>query len=82
MKKQALSLYTDGQYIPHGLQLLDFVPFLVTASSQILELFMQMQLNLRACTVPYVIGHLKLIVVCPDPLMRAMPLQVCILGRV
>ena len=52
LKNQALSLYTDGQYIPHGLQLRDFVPFLVTASTQILELFMQMQLNLRASTLP------------------------------
>ena len=38
--------------IYHGLQLLETVPFLDTANSQILQLFMQIQLNLREHTIP------------------------------
>ena len=47
LKNQAFNLYTDSQYIAHGLQLLEIVPFLDTANSQILQLFIQIQLNLR-----------------------------------
>ena len=47
LKDQALSLYTDSQYIAHGLQLLEIVCFLDTANPQILQLFMQIQLNLK-----------------------------------
>ena len=47
LKNQAFNLYTDSQYIAHGLQLLEIVPFLDTANSQILKLFIQIQLNLR-----------------------------------
>ena len=47
LKKQVFNLYTDSQYIAHGLQLLEIVPFLDTANSQILQLFIQIQLNLR-----------------------------------
>jgi hypothetical protein len=46
LKTQAFNLYTDSQYIAHGLQLLEIVPFLDTANSQII-LFIQIQLNLR-----------------------------------
>jgi hypothetical protein len=59
LKNQAFYLYTDDQYIAHGLQLLETVPFLDTTNSQILQLFMQIQLNLRERTVPYFVGHLK-----------------------
>ena len=52
LKNQAFNLYTDSQYIAYGLQFLEGVPFLDTTSSQILQLFMQIQLNLRVCTVP------------------------------
>ena len=52
-------MYTDSQYIAHGLQLLEIVCFLDTANPQILQLFMQIQLNLRECTVPYFVGHLR-----------------------
>jgi hypothetical protein len=45
--------------IYHGLQLLETVPLLDTANSQIFQLFMQIQLNLRECTVPYFVGHLS-----------------------
>jgi hypothetical protein len=51
LKYEAINLYTDSQYIAHGLQLLETVPFLDTANSQMLQLFMQMQLNLRELTV-------------------------------
>ena len=34
-------------HVYQGLQLLEIVPFLDTANSQILQLFMQIQLNLR-----------------------------------
>ena len=52
LKNQAFNLYTDSQYIAHGLQLLEIVPFLDTANSQILQLFMQIQLNLREYIIP------------------------------
>ena len=51
LKNQAFNLYTDSQYIAHGLQLLEIVPFLDTANSQILQLFMHIQLKLRENTV-------------------------------
>ena len=84
LKNQAFNLYTDSQYIAHGLQLLEIVPFLDTANSQILQLFMHIQLKLRENTVP-----LK------DCLwtfknsswtawtrpLKAMPQQICIPGR-
>jgi hypothetical protein len=47
LKKQVFNLYTDSQYIAHGLQLLEIVPFLDTANSQFLQLFIQIWLNLR-----------------------------------
>jgi hypothetical protein len=49
-------LYTDSQYISvfiwitRGLQLLEIVPFLDTTNSQILQLFMKIQLKLREST--------------------------------
>ena len=46
-RNQAFNLCTDNQYIVHGLQLLETVPFLDTANSQILQLFMHIQLKLR-----------------------------------
>ena len=51
LKNQAFNLYTDSQYIAHGLQLLEIVPFLDTANSQVLQLFMQIQLKLRKSAV-------------------------------
>jgi hypothetical protein len=39
LKNQAFNLYTNSQHIAHGLQLLETVPFLDTANSQILQLF-------------------------------------------
>ena len=68
LKNQAFNLYTDSQYIAHGLQLLEIVPFLDTANSQILQLFMQIQLNLRERTVPYFVGHLRAHTQLPGPL--------------
>ena len=59
LKNQTFNLYTGSQYIAHGLQLLETIPFLDTANSQNLQLFMQIQLNLRERTVLYFIGHLK-----------------------
>jgi hypothetical protein len=47
LTNQAFNFYTNNQYIAHGLQLLELVPFLDTANSQILKLFIQIQLNLR-----------------------------------
>ena len=41
LKNHAFNLYTDSQYIVHGLQLHETVPFLDTANSQILQFFMQ-----------------------------------------
>jgi hypothetical protein len=84
MKNHAFNLCTDSQYIAHGLQLLEIVPFLDTANSQILQLFMQIQLKLRESTVP-----LK---ECLWPFkssswiawarpLRAVPQQICIPGR-
>ena len=67
LKNQAFNLYTDSQYIAHGLQLLETVPFLDTANSQILQLFMQIQLNLREHTVPYFVGHLRAHTGLPGP---------------
>ena len=52
LKNQAFNLYTDSQYIAHGLQLLEIVPFLDTANFQFLQLFMQIQINLRQHTIP------------------------------
>jgi hypothetical protein len=40
LKNPAFNLYTDSQYIAHGLQLLETVPFLDIANSQILQLLM------------------------------------------
>jgi hypothetical protein len=51
LKDQALSLYTDSQYITQSLQLLEIVPFLDTANFQILQLLMQILLKLRESTV-------------------------------
>ena len=59
LKNPALNLHTDNQYIAYCLQLLEILPILNTAYSQILQLFMQIQLNLREHTVPYFIGHLR-----------------------
>jgi hypothetical protein len=56
------------QYLAHGLQLLETVPFLDTANSQILQLFMEIQLNLRERTVPNFVGHLKAHTGLPGPL--------------
>lgn len=53
------------------MQLLEAVPFLDTANSQILQLFMQIQLNLRECTVPYFTGHLRAHAGLPRPLSEA-----------
>ena len=50
LKNQAFTLYTDSQYIAHGLQLLEIVCFLDTANPQILQLFMQIQLKLGETT--------------------------------
>ena len=36
LKNQAFNSYTNNQYIAHGLQLLETVPFSDTANSQIL----------------------------------------------
>ena len=47
LKNQAFILYTYGQCIAHGLKLLEIVPFIDIANSQILQLFIQIQLNLR-----------------------------------
>ena len=52
LKNQAFHLYTDSQYIAHSLQLFEIAPFLGTANSQILQLFMQIQLKLRESTAP------------------------------
>lgn len=68
LKIQAFNLYTDSQYTALGLQLLETVAFLDTATSQILQLFMQAQLNLRECTVPYFTGHLRAHTGLPGPL--------------
>ena len=68
LKNQAFNLYTDSQYVAHSLQFLEIVPFLDTANSQILQLFMQIQLNLRECTVPYLVGHLRTHTGLPGPL--------------
>ena len=51
LKGQAFNLYTDSQYIAHGLQLLLTVPFLDMGNSQILQLFLQIQLNLLFLTL-------------------------------
>ena len=45
LKNQAFNLYTDSQYIAHGLQLLETVPLLDTPNFQILQLFVYKQLN-------------------------------------
>lgn len=79
-KHQALKIYNESQYIPHGLQLLETLFFLET-NSQILQLLMQLHLNLRECAVPYLIGHLRSHCDCPDMLLRATPQQFCIPGR-
>ena len=47
LTNQALNLHIDSQYIAHGLQLLETVPFLDTTNSHILQLLMQIQLNLK-----------------------------------
>ena len=52
LKNKAFNLYTDSQYIAHSLQLFEIAPFLDTANSQILQLFMQIQLKLRESTAP------------------------------
>ena len=51
LKYQALICILKA-YIYVGLQLLEIVPFLDTADSLILQLFMQIQLNLREHTIP------------------------------
>jgi hypothetical protein len=78
LKNQAFDLYTDSQYIAHDLQL-ETVPFLDTANSQILQLFMQIQLSLRELTVPYFVGHLRAHT--RLSLVRAMSQQICIPER-
>ena len=65
---KVFNLHTDSQYVAYGLQLLEIVPFLDTANSQILQLFMQIQLNLRERTVPYFVGHLRAHTQLPGPL--------------
>jgi hypothetical protein len=45
-----------------------FFFFFDTANPQILQLFMQIQLNLRELTVPYFVGHLKADTGLPGPL--------------
>ena len=47
LKNQTFNLYTDSQYIAYGFQLLELVPFLATDNSQILQLFIEIQLDLR-----------------------------------
>jgi hypothetical protein len=51
LKSQAFNLYPYSQYIAHALQLLEIVPFFDIVNSQILQLFMQIQLKLRESTV-------------------------------
>jgi hypothetical protein len=43
---QTFNLYTDSQYIAHGLWLLEIVPILDAAYSQNLQLFLQLKFNL------------------------------------
>ena len=40
LKNPALNLHTENQYIAYGLQLLEILPILNTAYSQILQLFL------------------------------------------
>jgi hypothetical protein len=42
LKNQAFTLYTDSQYIAHGLQLLIITPFLNAADSQILQMCLKL----------------------------------------
>lgn len=58
LKNQAFNLYTDSQYTAHGLHVLETVPFLDT-NSQILQLFIQIQLSLRKHTAPYFLRYLR-----------------------
>ena len=53
LKNQAFNLYTDSSWfrIAWNYSSLD------TANSQILQLFTQIQLNVRECILPYFIGH-------------------------
>jgi hypothetical protein len=51
--------------------LLETVPFLGTTNSKNLQLFMQIQLNLRELTIPYFIGHLRAHTGLPGPLSEA-----------
>jgi hypothetical protein len=81
LKNQTFNLYTDSQYITHGLQLFETVPFLDTANSQFLQLFMQIQLTLREHTVPYFIGHLRAHPGLPRPLSEGNATQICLPGR-
>ena len=46
LKNQAFNLYTDSQYIAHGLQLLEIVPFLILLILKFCN-YLQVQLNLR-----------------------------------
>jgi hypothetical protein len=71
LKNQTFNLYTDSQYRVHGLELLEIVPLLDTANSQILQLFMQIQHNLRECMVPYFRRHLRTHSGLPGPLGNA-----------
>ena len=70
---QGFILHTDSQYIAYSLQLCEVILLFDTGNSQILQLFMQLQLNLRECIVPYFIGHLKLILDCLDRPLMTMP---------
>ena len=76
-----MNFYADSQYIAPVLQLLETVPFLDTANSRILQLFMQIQLNLRDNTIPYFIVHLRTHTGLPGTLVSIMTQQVCISGR-
>jgi hypothetical protein len=71
LKNQAFNLYTDSQYVAHALQLPENVPFVDTANSQILQLFMQIQFNIREYTTSYFIGHLRAHTGLPRPLSES-----------
>jgi hypothetical protein len=81
LKNRAFNLYTDSQYIAHGLQLLETVPLLNTANSQILQLFVQIHFNLRERTVPYFVGHLRAHTRLPRPLSEGNATEDCTPGR-
>ena len=59
LKNQAFNLYTDSQYIAHGLQLLEIVCFLDTANSQILQLFLHIHLKGKYCSFKGLIAPLR-----------------------